>query len=181
MTSPTIAQSQSDNLHASPSIWKFASFIFSIDDLTVFQIITLIQWQSWMSMSNKCTGKRVASFAIHWLLYVPLAHRFGVASKEEVAAIAADPNVIWLDVRSDGEVAAGALPAPYVHCPVTMSDTSALAVLHSRTGYIRLTLGARPRRPNSCLTNLRRFSVSAGSGGESWEPSKCWSRKDIQA
>ena len=45
---------------------------------------------------------------------------FGLASLEEVAAAAAKDNVVWLDVRSDGEVAESPLPGgKAVHIPHT--------------------------------------------------------------
>ena len=88
--------------------------------------------------------------------YAERIPKWGLASLEDVAAAAAKPDTVFLDVRSDGEVAVGHAPPPgsptgpphplgcprlltravrqdsplprdYVHCPVTMGDTSQLA------------------------------------------------------
>ena len=56
--------------------------------------------------------------------------RFGLASLEEVAAAAAEPTAVFLDVRSPAEVEAEALSKPFVHIPVQGSppnDFSAFA------------------------------------------------------
>ena len=50
--------------------------------------------------------------------------RFGLAALDVVAAAAADAATIFLDVRSDAEVAGTPLGRAFVHIPVTMSDTS---------------------------------------------------------
>ena len=68
--------------------------------------------------------------------------KFGVASKADVSAAASTAGCVWLDVRSEGEVADDPIGAPFVHLPVTMSDVSALEA------------GAEAALPNKSATIL---------------------------
>lgn len=59
--------------------------------------------------------------------YAERQARFGLADKADVSAAFAAGGAVWLDVRSDGEVAGSSIPVPFTHIPVTMQDTSAIA------------------------------------------------------
>ena len=58
--------------------------------------------------------------------YERRAAQFGLAPKAEVADLAKTEGVVWLDVRSQGEVDNESLPTSFIHIPVTVADTSGI-------------------------------------------------------
>lgn len=58
--------------------------------------------------------------------YAQRASMFGLATKEEVAVLAAQPGVVWLDIRTEPEVGAAPLPIASVNLPCTKVDYSSI-------------------------------------------------------
>ena len=50
--------------------------------------------------------------------------RFGLADRDDVKEAVEAGNVVWLDVRSQGEVDQDKIPVDFIHIPVTMTDVS---------------------------------------------------------
>ena len=57
--------------------------------------------------------------------YLDRQAQFGLADKAAVLAAKESGAAVWLDVRSDGEVAAASLPAAFTHIPVDQIDARA--------------------------------------------------------
>ena len=57
--------------------------------------------------------------------YDDRSKRYGVASREAVAAAAKKTGALWLDCRDAAAVAERALDIPHAHCPVTTDDDGA--------------------------------------------------------
>ena len=57
--------------------------------------------------------------------YLDRQVQFGLADKAAVLEAKRSGAAVWLDVRSDGEVAAAALPAAFTHIPVDQIDARA--------------------------------------------------------
>ena len=92
---------------------------------------TVAQWEKKKAAARAEEGAAACGMNPEQLAdYAARQARFGLASLEAVSAAAAKEGVVWLDVRSEAEVAASPLPgskANSLHCPVTMGDTSQLA------------------------------------------------------
>jgi rhodanese-related sulfurtransferase len=91
------------------------------------------------------------------------AERWSVASNEELRAAIKAPDLVWLDVRTEAEIAKKPLPRSLraERCPCTMFSTAALAekapqLFPNKAASILVLCsgGGRAEEARKCLVNL---------------------------
>ena len=98
--------------------------------------------------------------------YLERQASFDLASKEDVKA-AMESGAVWLDVRTEAEVAQTALPVPFTNLPVPIVDASALPEDKSTTILCFCAIGARSAGARMSLQEFGYTNVlNAGGIGD---------------